>query len=609
MARGNLVGETILGYQIVAEIGNGAFGTVYKAVKSNVLGDYVRALKHITFPTSKQYASVLNSMGGDSKKADDYFAESLRSIATEITLLSSLSEIGSTHIVRYYESDLEVEESPRRYDVFVLMEYATPLEDYIARRGFTVRDAIEMGLQVLEGISVCHDNGVIHRDIKEDNIFVDSDGRYKLGDFGVSKILKDSSRAESLKGTPNYLAPEVYLGRGGYTKSVDLYSLGIVLYRLLNYERNPFLPPFPESYFADDEDRAFERRMKGERAPLPALGGEAIGTAIVKAILDEQQRYQSADSFILALKTGLMNTSDSELAHELDMGGTSYDDGEQASTVSGIGETIRVGLNQLTPAEPIESPQQNSSECGELNVPPVQPTLANDSVGEQRGNAPANVSSPFTYEEPIESQSIGGSDAQQQGGVCAGVGAGHYVDKKKAYILWGVLIAIGLAGALASYDVPNGEPMALSWLLVGAALCGLLCTVGKSIHTKGDANSASIMKDNEPYLIAADARANMATVVGITEDAKDRECLAELKRLEERLSSEPKFGYSNPEALACENEIAKILKHILSMTARRALAAAPGFFVDANDESLMRIRSDIAQVNHLLDKRRLLARH
>ena len=63
---------------------------------------------------------------------------------------------------------------------------------------------------------------------KGENIYKRKDGRYKIGDFGVSKILKDSSKAESLKGTPNFLAPEVYLGKEGYTKSVDLYSLGIL---------------------------------------------------------------------------------------------------------------------------------------------------------------------------------------------------------------------------------------------------------------------------------------------------------------------------------------------------------------------------------------------
>ena len=161
--------------------------------------------------------------------------------------------------------------SPKRYDIFILMEYLTPLEDYIQSHNFLVRDVVKLGLDVLDGLQSCHDNGVIHRDIKDDNIFVSNKGEYKIGDFGVSKILKDSSKAESLKGTPNFLAPEVYLGKEGYTKSVDLYSLGIVLYRLLNYSRNPFVPSFPAQYFSQDEDKAFEERMSGKIPPLPSL--------------------------------------------------------------------------------------------------------------------------------------------------------------------------------------------------------------------------------------------------------------------------------------------------------------------------------------------------
>lgn len=609
MDKASLVGRTILGYQIVSEIGSGAFGTVYKAVKSSVLGEYVRALKHITFPTAKQYASVLSSMGGDAKKADDYFAESLRSIASEITLLSSLSESGSAHIVRYYESDLEVEESPRRYDVFVLMEYATPLEDHIKQSGFTVRDAIEMGLQVLEGISVCHDNGVIHRDIKEDNIFIDADYRYKLGDFGISKILKDSSRAESLKGTPNYLAPEVYLGRGGYTKSVDLYSLGIVLYRLLNYDRNPFLPPFPESYFADDEDKAFERRMQSEPAPLPVLGGQAIGSAIVKAISDEHQRYQDAGSFILALKTALENTSNDDLMHKLGIDDVSNIQGNQNTAIGDAGETIKVGLNQFTPKETHKRTWKSGSNQGNMDMPHIQPIVSGDNVESFDAKTPEAGADSHAVDKSATMQEGVSSDRLRRGSTYLRIGANRYAGDKKACILWGALTAIGLAGVLFSYITSNGGPMVLLWLLVGVALCGLLFTVGKTIHSKGDANAASVMKDDEPFLIVADARANIAAAVEITQDEKDEECLAELKRLEERLSSETKFGYSDPEVTACENEASKILKRILNMTVQRDLAATSDFFAVANDEFQTRIRTDIAQVNHLLDKRRRLARH
>lgn len=84
MPQTNLMGKVILGYTVTEKLGSGAFGTVYKVQKENPSGLYVRALKHITIPTEKQYNSVLNSMGGDVSKADNYFSEMLKSIVSEI---------------------------------------------------------------------------------------------------------------------------------------------------------------------------------------------------------------------------------------------------------------------------------------------------------------------------------------------------------------------------------------------------------------------------------------------------------------------------------------------------------------------------------------------
>ena len=80
MAQVNLMGKTILGYTENEKLGMGAFGTVYKVIKRNPSGEYVRALKHITIPTDKQYTSLLNSMGGDVSKVDNYFVEMLNKL-------------------------------------------------------------------------------------------------------------------------------------------------------------------------------------------------------------------------------------------------------------------------------------------------------------------------------------------------------------------------------------------------------------------------------------------------------------------------------------------------------------------------------------------------
>lgn len=309
-----MIGKEILGYHVDEKIGSGGFGTVYRVSKTNAAGTYIRALKHITLPTKKQYASVLNSMGGDYAKADDYFSSALNDIVNEIKILSTLSESGVNNIVRYYENDIIESPSPKTYDIYILMEFLTPFTDYVDNKDFTVKDVIGLGKDILNALVSCHDKNIIHRDIKDDNIFVSPDGTYKLGDFGVSKALKDKSRAESVKGTPNFIAPEVYLGKEKYDNTVDVYSLGIVLYKLLNKMRNPFLPMFPAPYSTADEDAAFEARMTGKIPELPVMAQNKLGQIILKAIMPRAERYDSSKDFLDALVNVEAEMSADELA-------------------------------------------------------------------------------------------------------------------------------------------------------------------------------------------------------------------------------------------------------------------------------------------------------
>lgn len=319
MKENNLLGKEILGYTVKEVLGTGTFGTVYKVAKQNASGYYVRALKHITIPSEKQYESVLNSMGGDCQKANNYFEKSLEGIVREIKVLNELSEAGATHIVKYYENQVDVIDNPRRYDVYILMEYLSTLNEHIKVNGFKVKNVFELGLDILEGLKACHSNGVIHRDIKEDNIFYSDKGGYKIGDFGVARVLKHAETAGAVKGTPNYIAPEIISNKDSYNKSVDLYSLGIVLYRLLNHNRNPFIPPYPNSYTSQDEEEAYTKRINGMLPEEPFFGGSAIGKVIVKAISDANTRYQSAEDFYDALKAALQDTADAVLEERVDI--------------------------------------------------------------------------------------------------------------------------------------------------------------------------------------------------------------------------------------------------------------------------------------------------
>ena len=117
-----MIGEKVLGYTVDEKIGSGGFGIVYRVSKTNASGKYVRALKHITIPSQKQYIDILNSMGGDYSKANDYFAGVLKEIVNEIQIISTLSETGTKNIVRYYENDIIENDSPKKYDIYILME-------------------------------------------------------------------------------------------------------------------------------------------------------------------------------------------------------------------------------------------------------------------------------------------------------------------------------------------------------------------------------------------------------------------------------------------------------------------------------------------------------
>lgn len=631
MAQTNLVGKTILGYTVSEKIDSGTFGTVYKVVKTNAAGQYVRALKHITIPTEKQYYSVLNSMGGDVSKADSYFSQMLNNIVSEIKILNDLSEKGVQHIVRYYENDILVTDAPKRYDIFILMEYLTPLDDYIQNTDFRVRDVVNFGLDVLYGLRSCHENGVIHRDIKDENIFVSDKGEYKIGDFGVSKVMKDSARAESLKGTPNFLAPEVYLGKEGYTKSVDLYSLGIVLYRLLNYSRNPFLPHFPEQYFTQDEDAAFEERMSGKTPDPPMLGGDAIGQVVVKAISNSKERFQTADEFISALEAAVDNTPsevfNEKVKLEVSPSTEPEDKGFAGQYRSTIGETLPDSVTEEA-AEDDHSSSLNEhlfESIGETPVTtiskaePVNVTVEKKSQKDVNvGQLPQNTTRPIVDKAPPEIDTLQEPAALDKD-----------VMKKLIFAIPVFILFVGIVAyfivvpkdysrVISFFDWLFTDPqnivdtlhdshivmaqinsiigIRIFWWVWLAAFIASLFFVGKQFQTKPapDAPNAILTK-KEPYLMIQDVVDALKQVKKRSSSKQLDSLIYAVKRLEEKLSVESDFGYGNTAVIHCENNIANQLQFLLDTVS----CVENGNF----EQNLDAMSTAVTNINSLLRKR------
>lgn len=89
--------------------------------------------------------------------------------------------------------------------------------------------------------------------------------------------------AHTIKGTPNYIAPEIYIGKSKYDNTVDIYSLGILMYYLFNKKRFPYYPEYPKEYTREDEDKAFYKRMQYDKLPNPLEAPDSI-TKIIKKL-------------------------------------------------------------------------------------------------------------------------------------------------------------------------------------------------------------------------------------------------------------------------------------------------------------------------------------
>lgn len=141
------------------------------------------------------------------------------------------------NIVKYYGSGSE-----NNY-VTIIMEYCSngSLADIIKSRGsefFSNEEILHYIVGMYNGLSEIHAHGVIHRDIKPHNIFVDEDNTPQIGDFGLSIEIKELTKSKSAVGTENYLSPEILKSRE-YSYKSDMWALGVVLYELCTFKK-PF---------------------------------------------------------------------------------------------------------------------------------------------------------------------------------------------------------------------------------------------------------------------------------------------------------------------------------------------------------------------------------
>lgn len=291
------------GWENVEMIGEGSFGKVYRIRREEFGVASEAALKVITIPGSQADLAAAREEGMDDASVTNYFKSFVEDLAAEFALMSSLK--GNSNIVSYEDHMVIPREGEVGWDILIRMELLTPLQAAAAQKPLTDRDVAVLGIDMCRALTLCRSRGIIHRDIKPENIFISRDGCYKLGDFGVARVAEKTVSAMSRKGTYSYMAPEVYKSEK-YGFAADIYSLGIVLYRYLNNNRLPFLPPYPEPIQYSDRENALARRMGGEELPPPENGSTELKEAVLKACAYRaEKRYDSAESFMADLESAL----------------------------------------------------------------------------------------------------------------------------------------------------------------------------------------------------------------------------------------------------------------------------------------------------------------
>ncbi len=293
-------GEIWNGWTIVEFIGAGSFGEVYKIEKTEFGHVYESALKVIKIPRNKSEIKTAYSEGMDDETVGDYFRSIVEEIVSELELMSQLK--GNSNIVSYEDHTVTPQEEGIGWTICIRMELLKPLLERQQEDDFDVQEVIKLGIDICNALDLCEKNKIIHRDVKPENIFYSNLGFYKIGDFGIARRLENVTSGLSKKGTYSYMAPEVYKGMQ-YGINVDVYSLGIVLYRLLNDNRLPFYPRFPEPIKYSDTEKANQRRFSGESMPLPCRAENGLGKVIIKACdYAPDRRYQNAEEFRNALE-------------------------------------------------------------------------------------------------------------------------------------------------------------------------------------------------------------------------------------------------------------------------------------------------------------------
>ncbi len=265
-----MIGKTISHYKILEKLGEGGMGVVYKAEDTKLKRTV--ALKFLPPHISES---------GEEKERFIHEAQSA----------SALNHPNVTTIHG-------IEESPE--GLFIAMEYVEgkTLKQVIEKETLSIKKVLDIGIQVCEGLAIAHEKGIVHRDIKSDNIMLTPRGQVKIMDFGLAKLKGATklTKTRSTLGTLAYMSPEQAQGEEVDQRS-DIFSFGVVLYELLTGK----LP------FGGEHQAAIIYSIINEEAQPVARYNNQVSSELERIVFkalakDKEERYQHIDDLLADLR-------------------------------------------------------------------------------------------------------------------------------------------------------------------------------------------------------------------------------------------------------------------------------------------------------------------
>ncbi|MBR4965426.1 MAG: Stk1 family PASTA domain-containing Ser/Thr kinase [Lachnospiraceae bacterium] len=324
---GMMIGDR---YEILEPIGNGGMSDVYKA-KCHKLNRFVAV-----------------------KVLKQEFSENTEFVSKFRTEAQAAAGLMHPNIVNVYDVG---EEGGIYYIVMELVEGIT-LKRYIEKKArLSVKEAVSIAIQISMGIEAAHNNGIIHRDIKPQNIIISKEGKVKVTDFGIAKAATSNTITSNVMGSVHYTSPEQ--ARGGFSdEKSDIYSMGITLFEMLTGR-----VPFNGETTVAIAIKHIQEEMPSPRNYVPEIPISVEQIVLKCTQKSPDRRYQKMPELIEDLKKSLISPNEDFVR---------IDKGEQGAVTRAVSEAERAQIKQeARQTGPISAAAANGIAL--QTPPPAQP--------------------------------------------------------------------------------------------------------------------------------------------------------------------------------------------------------------------------------------------